>query len=224
MLLDIFQQGLDPYNLFISVLSVLLVAITAFAYHEFAHAFVADYLGDPTPRENGRMTFNPLPHLDMMGMILLLFIGFGWATTPVRPDLLRGDPRRSMALVAVAGPMANLFMAILFSIPWQLIKFGLLDADMFFASDFAFFFWVGLNINILLLVFNLLPVPPLDGFTILIGLLPDPLAAPLIAIRRSPISLYLLLGVLFILPRVTGFGIGNLISPIVERVLGLLIS
>ncbi len=223
MLRGIFSQGLDPFDLAIAIISVLVVAITAFAYHEYAHAVVADYLGDPTPRKAGRMTLNPFPHLDMMGMILLLFIGFGWATTPVNPSMLRGETRRSMALVAVAGPIANLIMAFIFSIPYQLVNFGILDQAAFFGSDFAYFFRIGLYINILLFVFNLLPIPPLDGFTILVGILPEDFAQPLMAFRRSPYSMYLLIGLIFVLPFM-GFDVIGFIFPVVDSIIGFLVS
>lgn len=223
MLRGIFNQGLDPFDLGVAILSVLVVAVTAFAYHEYAHAIVADRLGDPTPRQNGRITLNPFPHLDAMGMILLLFIGFGWATTPVNPSLLRGDTRKSMALVAVAGPIANLIMAFIFSIPYQLVNFGLLDATTFFDGNFAFFFRMGLYINILLFVFNLLPIPPLDGFTILTGILPKPMAAPLVAFRNSAYSVYLLIGLIFLLPYL-GYDIIGFIFPIVDTIINFLIS
>jgi len=223
MLRGIFQQGLEPYDLVVRIISTIAVAITAFAYHEYAHAIVADRLGDPTPRENGRITLNPFPHLDVVGMILLLAVGFGWATTPVRPDLLRGETRKSMALVAVAGPTANLLMALLFAIPYQLVKFGILDAQTFATSDFEFFFRMGLIINILLLVFNLLPIPPLDGFSILVGIVPEPLADPLVAFRRSGYSMYLLLAIVFVLPYL-GYDVIGFIFPVVDSITSFLVS
>ncbi|MFK7803419.1 MAG: site-2 protease family protein, partial [Anaerolineae bacterium] len=218
MLLNIFQQGLDPYQLFIAVLSVLVVAITAFAYHEFAHAYVADRLGDPTPRENGRMTLNPFPHLSLVGMILLLFIGFGWATTPINPSKLRGDIRRSMALVSIAGPLANLLMALLFAIPYQLVNAGILDAQAFEFSDFRFFFQMGLLINVILFVFNLLPIPPLDGFTILVGIVPEPLSRPLIALRQSGYTSFIFLAVIFLLPML-GYDVFGVIFAVVDPII-----
>lgn len=78
-------------------------ALLAFAYHEFAHAFVADRLGDDTPRQFGRLTLNPFVHLDIFGTLMLLLVGFGWASTPVNPRNLRGNPRTAHAVVAVAG-------------------------------------------------------------------------------------------------------------------------
>lgn len=207
----------------IRAISVIVIAITAFAYHEFAHAIVADRLGDPTPRNNGRITLNPFPHLDLIGMILLLAVGFGWATTPVRPDLMRGETRKSMALVAVAGPIANILMALLFSIPYQLVNFGMLDPEIFFNSSLNFFFRVGLYINVLLFIFNLLPIPPLDGFSILVGIVPKPMAQPLMALRNSGMTAFIFIAIIFILPQV-GIDVIGFIFPVVDQVIDFLVS
>ena len=219
----IFQPGLSTEEIVIRAISVLVIAITAFAYHEYAHAIVADRLGDPTPRNNGRITLNPFPHLDLVGMILLLAVGFGWATTPVRPGLLRGDTRKSMALVSVAGPIANILMALLFSIPYQLANFGLIDPVSFSTSNFEFFFRVGLYINVLLFIFNLLPIPPLDGFSILVGIVPEPMARPLMALRNSGMTAFLFIAIIFILPQF-GIDVIGFIFPLVDQVIQFLVS
>ena len=149
-----------------------ITAVLAFAYHEFAHAYVADRLDDPTPRSLGRISLNPFVHLSAFGILMLFLLGFGWATTPVNPNRLRGNPRTSMAIVAIAGPLANLLMALLYAIP---VRLGLIEPSLSSgilptAAHFAF---MGIYINLVLLAFNLLPIPPLDGFTILLGLLPS---------------------------------------------------
>ena len=219
----IFQPGLSTEEIIIRAISVLVIAITAFAYHEYAHALVADRLGDPTPRNNGRMTLNPFPHLDLVGMILLLAVGFGWATTPVRPDLLRGETRKSMALVSVAGPIANILMAILFSIPYQLVNFGVLDEVALYTSNFEFFFRMGLYINVLLFIFNLLPIPPLDGFSILVGIVPKPMALPLMRLRNSGMTAFIFIAIIFILPQF-GIDVIGFIFPLVDQVIQFLVS
>ena len=102
----LFMSGANyPIATFISFAVTIIIA---FAYHEAAHALVADRLGDSTPRAYGRMTLNPIAHLDRTGLILVLLFGFGWASTPVNPYQLRGNRYRSHAIVAVAGPVANL--------------------------------------------------------------------------------------------------------------------
>lgn len=207
-------------------IAFIITATLAFAYHEFAHAIVADRLGDYTPRSYGRITLNPFVHLDVFGMIMLVLVGFGWATTPVNPNNLRGNPRTSFALVALAGPAANLLMAIIWAIP---IRLGLADPFSFGPAigplqlpSLYRFLTIGVQINLLLLAFNLMPIPPLDGFTILMGVLP-----PEMAYRLTPLRQYgtiILLVVIFILPRIGLNVIGWFINPVFRVGLPLLVG
>ncbi|MBK8432063.1 MAG: site-2 protease family protein [Chloroflexi bacterium] len=186
-------------------LSFLMVAFFAFAYHEFAHAWVADRLGDPTPRANGRLTLNPIPHIDATGFILLALFGFGWASTPVSPHLLRGNPRQSYAMVAVAGPLANLVMALLFALAFRLSIMLSLNIDWVYT-----FLNIGVWLNCLLMIFNLLPVPPLDGFSILLGILPSEMAYQLAPLRQYGMLVFL--GIFFILPMLNIHLFGGIIG------------
>lgn len=140
-------------------LPALLIAITV---HEFAHAWAADRLGDPTPQLQGRLSLNPLKHLDPVGTLMLLFFRFGWGK-PVEfdPYNLR-RPRRDAALISLAGPAVNLILAAVLSLG---LKFSP-------PSLFSLFLYPVILININLAIFNLLPVPPLDGAKILYGFLP----------------------------------------------------
>ncbi|MFH1561015.1 MAG: site-2 protease family protein [Patescibacteria group bacterium] len=151
-------------------IAVFLIAITI---HEFAHSWVADYLGDPNPRLSGRLSLNPKAHIDLLGTILLpLFLSlsgspivFGWAKpVMIEPGNFR-KPRRDMALVGLAGPASNLLAALLVS-----LFLGFLPSALF-GVGFVF-----ITTNLVLAVFNLLPIPPLDGSNILLGLLPFDLA------------------------------------------------
>ncbi len=199
-------------------IALAITGIFALAYHELAHALVADRLGDPTPRSHGRMTLNPIAHLDPRGLIMLFLLGFGWASTPVNPNMLRGNPRQSSAIVAIAGPLANLAMAILWAIPLNL---GLVTPEPsaeIIPTAFQIVF-TGMRINALLFVFNLLPIPPLDGFTILLGILPPDLAYRLAPLRQY--GMFLILGLL-ILPRFLGLNI-NIINSLVTPVMQLLL-
>ncbi len=138
--------------------------LIALSFHEFAHAWVADKLGDPTPRYTGRLTLNPLAHLDILGTIMLLFFRFGWAKpVMVNPSNFR-KPSRDMALVAVAGPAMNFILAFFFALPF---RFGI---HLGWATER--FFFNALIINIALMVFNLIPLPPLDGSRIIGFFLP----------------------------------------------------
>jgi Zn-dependent protease len=209
----------DPPQ-FSRFIAFAIVAVLAFAYHEFAHAIVADRLGDPTPRSFGRITPNPFVHLSLYGLAFLFLIGFGWAVTPVNPNRLRGNPRHSMAIVAVAGPLANLAMALLFALP---LRFDLVSPV---SGSVIPSLWqllqVGLSINLLLFAFNLMPIPPLDGFTILQGLLPPDLAYQLDGVRQY--GTMILLGVLIILPL---FGLdifGLVVFPIMSGLATLLVG
>jgi Zn-dependent protease len=202
------------------IIAFVITALLAFAYHEFAHAIVADRLGDPTPRSYGRITLNPIVHLDRVGTILLLLFGFGWASTPVSPNRLRGNPRTSMAVVALAGPVANLIMASLYALP---IFLGLVEpAEMgrFIPSAFGFLI-IGIQINVLLMVFNLLPIPPLDGFTILLGLLPAELAYRLAPLRQY--GFIILMVVIFLLPVIGINVIGSILDPIMRAIFSLIL-
>jgi Zn-dependent protease len=139
----------------------LLVALT---FHEFAHAWSSKKLGDPTPELLGRVTLNPLAHLDLMGTIFLLLVGFGWGKpVPFNPSNFK-NPRRDTFLTAISGPIANMILAIIFSIPFRI---GTLIGVDFFNTTFGPLFSLIIQINIILGVFNLIPIPPLDGSKIL---------------------------------------------------------
>lgn len=198
------------------LIALAITGILALAYHELAHALVADRMGDPTPRSHGRITLNPIVHLDPFGLIMLFLVGFGWASTPVNPNMLRGNPRQSQAIVAIAGPLSNLAMAILWAIP---LNIGLVSpgpSAEIIPTAFQIVI-TGVSINALLFVFNLLPIPPLDGFTILLGIVPPDLAYRLLPLRQY--GMFLLLGLL-ILPSFLGFNIiGSLLAPVLNLLL-----
>lgn len=139
----------------------LLIALT---FHEFAHAWVSRKLGDPTPELLGRVTLNPLAHLDLIGTIFLLLVGFGWGKpVPFNPRNFK-NPRRDTVLTAISGPVMNLILAIVFSIPFRI---GALVGVDFLATTFGQLFALIIQLNIILGIFNLIPIPPLDGSKIL---------------------------------------------------------
>jgi Zn-dependent protease len=150
------------------LVAILITLVVALTFHELAHAWTADQLGDTTPRRMGRLTLNPLAHLDPLGSLLFVFAGFGWAKpVQVNPYNLRNGPRLGMAVVAMAGPLANLLLALLAAIP---IRSGLLPSS---AADWAErFLLLFIQLNLNLMLFNLIPLVPLDGSKVLRGFAP----------------------------------------------------
>ena len=145
---------------------VLLIPVLLFAvvFHEFSHAWVANKLGDPTARYAGRLTLNPIAHLDPIGGLMILFVGFGWAKpVPVDPRYLK-NPREDMMKIAFAGPASNLLLAF---IAGTILRSGYFQGNM--AMMMVLFRFI--QINIMLAVFNMIPVFPLDGSQIFSGLL-----------------------------------------------------
>jgi Zn-dependent protease len=203
----------------------LIPLVIAIVFHEIAHGLVARQLGDPTARERGRLTLNPIKHVDPFGTVILPLIlaishapMFGWAKpVPVNYAKLR-HPRRDMILVALAGPGMNLLLA--------LIGVMLLAATLAISSDpnsvaTRLIAANALNfvlINIFLGVFNLLPIPPFDGGHVVEGLLPRALATPFRNIGRFSLLVFILL--LLVLPAISPKAdvIGRVVSPLVDRI------
>lgn len=193
-----------------SMVASLPAVFVAIAFHEYAHGKAADLLGDPTPRYQGRLTLNPMAHLDILGMLLFIIVGFGWAKpVQVNPYNLRGNRRQAMMLVALAGPMMNIAIAfvsalILLSGVAQRIPFGV---ELLYPM---------VHLNVVLAAFNLLPIPPLDGSKILSGLLPGSQAAVLDSLEHyGPLLLMLLI--------VSGFT-GVLLGPVIKVIYQVIIQ
>jgi Zn-dependent protease len=163
----------DITAIFSALLVIVLLLLVCFPVHEFAHAYVATKLGDDTARLMGRVTLNPLVHLDLFGSLLFLIAGFGWAKpVPVNPNRLNGNPRTSYALVALAGPASNVILAILFALLFRLSA-AILPTDTALASMLFQGLGTAVLLNLFLALFNLIPIPPLDGSALLVALLPE---------------------------------------------------
>ncbi len=205
------MEALTPPQLIAVLIIPVLFAIIV---HEVAHGWVAKLLGDPTAERLGRLTLNPIKHIDPLGTILVpivayVFTGFifGWAKpVPITWQNLR-HPKRDMAIVAAAGPGANLVMALLWGL---IVKIGaLLPASAAWFSRPLMLMGVGgLYVNVLLMVFNLLPLPPLDGGRVAVGLLPGPWAWRLS--RVEPYGFIILLALMYL--GVLGLVAGPVIS------------
>ncbi|MEN3045521.1 MAG: site-2 protease family protein [Candidatus Hydrothermales bacterium] len=153
----------------VSLIIFLPGILLALTVHEFSHALVADRLGDPTPRSTGRLTLNPIPHIDPIGFILLFLIHIGWAKpVPVNPYYFR-DPEKDFAKVALAGPLSNLILAVFISF---ILKFFPDTSQNLFIYFFYKILLSTYIINLILAFFNLIPIPPLDGSRILSIFLP----------------------------------------------------
>jgi Zn-dependent protease len=205
-----------------SLLYLAIIMVVSLTVHEFAHAWTADQLGDDTPRLNGRLTLNPIAHLDPIGSLMLLIAGFGWAKpVPVNPYAIRRRTQAGLMLVAAAGPFSNLLMAILAALPFRLGLFDSLGQASELAFNAATFLILFMQINLVLLFFNLIPVFPLDGEKVADYFLPA--SGQDILHRLRPYGPVILMG-LILFGRFTGFDLlGILIQAPSQAVLNLLV-
>jgi Zn-dependent protease len=169
-----FTRG-EPEAALAALVSALILLLICFPIHELAHAAVAYRLGDNTAQREGRITLNPLAHLDPVGTLLFLVAGFGWAKpVPVNVYRLQGNWKTSWALVSLAGPASNIALAVIFALLFRLVTPLLLQSDDGGLVSAVFSgFYTAVILNLYLALFNLIPVPPLDGSRILSALLPD---------------------------------------------------
>ena len=171
-------NGLDWSYLLNIVLSVVpsLLCIT---FHEVSHGYVAYRLGDTTAKDAGRLTLNPLKHIDPMGLLMMVVFKFGWAK-PVPVNMMRfRSPKRGMALTALAGPVSNVLLALVF-----LFLYGLLYRALYSVQFLLDMIWLTAYISLALAIFNIIPVSPLDGSKVLFALLPDAAYAKLMRYER----------------------------------------
>ena len=209
-----------------TLISRIFVLLTAFAVHEFAHAWVADRFGDSTPRSMGRLTLNPLAHLDPIGSLMLVVVGFGWAKpVPVNPYALARRSSSAMMWVSLAGPISNLVMALLAAIPFQLglvSVFGLSANQGTVLPTLDYFLFEFVYINLVLMLFNLIPIAPLDGEKVLYYLAPPSVERFMDTIR--PYGPFLLLILVFAGSFVGINLLWTILEPPLQALLGLLVG
>ena len=174
-----------------SLIAGIIALLVGLTFHEFSHAAVADSLGDHRPRAMGRLTLNPIAHVDPIGALMLVIAGFGWAKpVMVNPAALRGG-RQAMAMVAFAGPISNVVVAVAFAIAFRAIILAGVDSG-FILNLVALI----VQLNVLLAIFNLVPIPPLDGYNVLLAYLP-PRQAMMVR-QYAPYGVIILLLLIFI--------------------------
>lgn len=201
------------YSLMQNIVIVLPTVLIALMGHELAHGWVSIKLGDPTPKYDGRMTFNPLKHLDPIGAILMIVTGFGWAK-PVRVNpMYYKDRKKGMALVALAGPAANLVMSVLGMILGMfLIK--IFSDNITAVTIIGNYTSTFVSMNLGFLVFNLIPLPPLDGSKILGMFLPDRMYYTMLQYERYSMLILMLLSLNGFFDRIIGTGVSLIWSAV----------
>ncbi|MBI2453082.1 site-2 protease family protein [Candidatus Peregrinibacteria bacterium] len=201
---------MQEFSYFLYFIPALVIAITV---HEFSHAWMANYFGDPTARYEGRISLNPLRHMDIVGTLMLFFVGIGWGKpVPVDSRHFR-NPKVQGALVALAGPLSNFLTAILMTIPYKYLS---LDGSFAFFHFFAFILF---RLSILLFLFNLLPIPPLDGSSIFGLFVPDKFFHRYMTFLQENVKYFIafLFIDIFILGRYLGFSlIGTVMGTLYE--------
>jgi Zn-dependent protease len=218
--------NLDPSTL----IARAIVLVIAFTIHEFAHAWTADRFGDETPRYNGRLTLNPISHLDPMGSLMLLVAGFGWAKpVPVNPYALGRRSPSAYMWVSLAGPLSNFLMAILAAIPFRagLVSVSQAQYDVYFRANQILpsvpqIMWEFIAINLLLMLFNLIPLAPLDGEKIASYFFPPSWSRVLDSIR--PYGPMILIGVIFVGPMLNLNILGTIIGTPLRTLMSLLLG
>ena len=162
----------DLTSVLIRLLLVIPTILIALTFHEYAHGFIANKLGDPTAKNLGRLTLNPLKHLDPVGALMMLFVGIGYAKpVPINSRYFK-NPKRDMALTALAGPVMNLILSFA-GVTIYSVYLALLGSNSYIAYTVYMFFYYFAYLNAYLAIFNLMPIPPFDGSRIAFAVLPD---------------------------------------------------
>ena len=214
MILSALTAPIQWNILILATVAYLVVLLVAMPLHEFAHAWAAVRLGDRTPYDQGRLTIDPRAHLDLTGALLLAVAGFGWAKpVPFAPYNLRQAPsvKVGILLVALAGPIVNLLIAVAVALPLRIGGPAFVRDNLQLAQVLL----IVVNINLVLAVFNMIPLVPLDGSKVLWGLMPDSWSRAYQQIQQY--SLFILL--ILMLPIGGASLLGRILSPIVQALL-----
>ena len=192
MLLDILSGDFSVWTL-VSLLVSVPIVLFSLSFHEFAHAWAADKLGDSTARWHGRLTLNPFRHLDLVGTLSMIAFGIGWAK-PVPVNMYRfKNPKKGMAVTALAGPACNFLLALLFLFLYGLLYYPLYVHGGAVAETVLQLVYTTAYLSLALAVFNLIPIPPLDGSKVLFSFIPDESYFKLMRYERYGMILLLVL-------------------------------
>lgn len=201
-------------------LYIIPAALIAIICHELTHGLFSHMLGDPTPKEQGRLSLNPAKHLDLFGTLCLIFFGFGWAK-PVRVDpRYYKNPKWGMALVALGGPLANFIVALISGLIVTLIQYYA-PYTQIYEILFTFFLYV-MIINIGLGVFNLIPIPPLDGSKIIGAILPDTAYEQYMKYQKY--GMFFIIGLLVLLDILESMGYPSLLNQLLDIVVEFILN
>ena len=188
------------------------ITLIALTFHEFAHGWVSGKLGDPTPKREGRMTLNPMAHLDLYGTILMILTGFGWAKPVMVNPMYYKDKKKGMALVGIAGPIMNILLAfaglLIFAV--VLIAVSKAGADVNSMSLFSYIMRLFVVRNLCFAVFNLIPIPPLDGSRVVSMFLPDSAYYKLMQLERYSMIIIIVLSLTGMFDTLIGTGVNAL--------------
>lgn len=218
MLRYMLVEGGDPKTYLLSFLFCLPVMLLSLSLHESAHGFIAYKCGDSTAHNFGRITLNPLKHLDPMGFLCMALVGFGWAKPVPVNSRLFNNHRRGMMLTSLAGPISNLLLGFFFAVIYRFTAMPLLEAAFAAQIEAMRYIWyslylmlfIAIDLNVTLALFNLLPIPPLDGSKILFTLLPYK-----VYYKIMPYEKYITIGFMILL-------LTNVLSPLLNWGSGLI--
>jgi Zn-dependent protease len=210
---------LNLMNILINI-PITLIALTG---HEFAHGWVSEKLGDPTPRQQGRMTLNPLAHLDLIGTLLMILTGFGWAKPVTVNPMYYKNRKKGMALTAAAGPIANLIMAFAALLIYTIVQIIFFRVGINMPEIVGTIVYIFIIRNLCFMVFNIIPIPPLDGAKVLGMFLPNRAYYTMLRYERYCMLLIMVLSLTGVFSSIIGTGVNvvfsgliNLIQPLVK--------
>lgn len=212
--------GFNLMSIIINV-PITLIALTG---HEFAHGWVSSKLGDPTPERDGRLTLNPLAHLDVVGTILMILTGFGWAKPVMVDPRYYKDRKKGMALTAIAGPLANLIMAFIAMLIYAVLYYAVLKTGITAGMLVTFLsqFMIALAVrNLCFMIFNIIPIPPLDGSKVMGMFLPDRTYYTMLQYERYCMLLIMVLSLSGAFNKIIGTGVSAVMSGIL-RLFGMM--